>query len=286
MLPSMKAMREIEASSRLFQKDGVVYMTSLMASQRDHPAEVTMVGFILKEDMLITLRHMDSLPFQRLHTLLSEISHSFASGLMVFVTLLEGMIDHLADILEACADDLNQISALTFSASAQEMTSHSPYKQVLMHIGQRGNQVSQINESLFNLERIVTFIPKTEIFLPHTRNQEDKNQPSNRSMMPRFKTLRRDVLSLQEYSVFLSGKLTFLLDATLGFIGIEQNATIKIFSVLAVIFMPPTLIASIYGMNFGFMPELNWPWGYPLAITIMTFSALLTHRYFKRRNWL
>jgi magnesium transporter len=102
----------------------------------------------------------------------------------------------------------------------------------------------------------------------------------------RFRTLSRDILSLSDHASFIANKLTFMLEATLGLINIEQNNIIKIFSVAAVVFLPPTLIASIYGMNFEHMPELRWMLGYPFALLVMVVSAILPYVYFKRRGWL
>jgi magnesium transporter len=102
----------------------------------------------------------------------------------------------------------------------------------------------------------------------------------------RIKTLSRDLGSITDHANFLAGKVNFLLDATLGLINIEQNAIIKIFTVAAVAFLPPTLIASIYGMNFDFMPELKWHYGYLVAIGLMILSAVLPMWYFRRRGWL
>jgi magnesium transporter len=146
---------------------------------------------------------------------------------------------------------------------------------VLEQIGRKGDLTSHIRDSLVTLERLVGF-------LGHVAMQ----RKSGKDLRERLKTLSRDVRSLTDHSSFLSQKITFLLDATLGMINIEQNAIIKIFSVAAVVFLPPTLIASIYGMNFEEMPELDWLFGYPFAIALMILSAILPYLFFKRRGWL
>jgi magnesium transporter len=113
--------------------------------------------------------------------------------------------------------------------------------------------------------------------------RENRHVKENKA---RMKILQRDIVSLTDHASFLSGKIAFLLDAVLGLISIEQNGIFKIFSVAAVVFLPPTLVASIYGMNFAFMPELQWPLGYPLALVLMLVSAVLPFVYFKQKGWL
>lgn len=132
-----------------------------------------------------------------------------------------------------------------------------------------------MRDSLTSLQRVAGF-------LTHAATQTKMGKDTR----ARIKTLARDVLSLADHATFLSQKISFLLDATLGMISIEQNAIIKIFSVAAVIFLPPTLVASIYGMNFELMPELKWAVGYPFAIGLMIVSAILPYLYFRRRGWL
>jgi magnesium transporter len=168
--------------------------------------------------------------------------------------------------------EVDDLSRTIFEHAAGPVSS---FQDVLRRLGRKGDLTSKARESLFGIERLL-------IFFSQSCGRDEKG----RDLRPRVETMIRDVRSLADHSTFLSSKVTFLLDATLGMINIEQNAIIKIFSVVAVVFLPPTLIASIYGMNFDLMPELHWWFGYPLAICLMIGSALAPFLYFKRRGWL
>jgi magnesium transporter len=159
-----------------------------------------------------------------------------------------------------------------FSRSAAQTS--RDFQKILSRLGRAGDLASKVRESLVSLGRLLAFA------IQGTQARGRKTGSA------RLKTIGRDVASLSDYAAFLNNKVGFLLDATLGMINIEQNAIIKIFSVAAVVFLPPTLIASIYGMNFAHMPELGWPLGYPLALALMVVSAILPYLYFKRRGWL
>jgi magnesium transporter len=145
---------------------------------------------------------------------------------------------------------------------------------LLERIGFNGELDSKARESLVSLARLLVFV------------QQSGNIAVNDEHRHRFRSISRDAAALSDHASFLGAKVSFLLEATLGLINLEQNNIIKIFSVAAVMFMPPTLIASIYGMNFRHMPELNWPVGYPLALLLMFGSILGIYIYFKRRGWL
>ena len=145
---------------------------------------------------------------------------------------------------------------------------------MMERIGRNGDLLSKARESLVSLSRLLTFVQQSgSVTLPH----EVRN---------RYRNVSRDAVALSDHASFVSSKVSFLLDATLGLINIEQNAIIKIFSVAAVVFLPPTLVASVYGMNFDYMPELQLAWGYPVAVALMVLSAVLPYLYFKRRGWL
>ena len=147
-------------------------------------------------------------------------------------------------------------------------------REVMRDIGRVGDLTNKVRDSLAGLDRLATYLATLST---GRLNKEQKAL---------LKSLNRDLRSLAEHAGYLSQQTNFLLDATLGVINIEQNAIIKIFSVVAVVFLPPTLIASIYGMNFDFMPELDKSWGYPLALFLMVVSAILPLLYFRRRGWL
>ena len=151
-------------------------------------------------------------------------------------------------------------------------------QQLIENIGEEGDFTSKMRESLVSIGRVVAFM---QAIIDQMR--DTKAMKENRA---RIKILQRDIVSLTDHASFLNGKISFLLDAVLGLISIEQNGIIKIFSVAAVVFLPPTLVASIYGMNFDIMPELNWTYGYPFALGLMVLSAILPFLYFKRKGWL
>jgi magnesium transporter len=208
----------------------------------------------------------------------------------VLAHLLEAVIERLADILERAAHDIDAISRNIFQPAAKPAPAEPPqakgkarrkqprtrdFQVILEDIGRKGELASNIRDSLVTLQRLFTFLA-----------QLAAERKPGKDIQTRIKTLSRDAQALSDHVSFLSQKITFLLDATLGMINIEQNAIIKIFSVAAVVFLPPTLIASIYGMNFEHMPELEWPFGYPFAIGLMILSAVLPYLFFKRRGWL
>ena len=186
--------------------------------------------------------------------------------------MLEAIVDRLADILEHAGRGIDDISRSIFRRDAG---STRDFQTILEQIGRKGDLTSNMRDSLLTLERLVGFLSHASL-----------QRKSAKDVRDRIKTLSRDIRSLLDHASFLSQKITFLLDATLGMINIEQNATIKIFSIAAVIFMPPTVIASIYGMNFKYMPELDWSLGYPAAIALMVISAIMPYAYFKRKGWL
>lgn len=171
--------------------------------------------------------------------------------------------------------EIDFLSRTVFRQPSTAPSKGADYQGVLQKIGRLGELVSNVSDSLVNLERVFVFL-----------SASTAARPSSKEGRLRLKTLGRDTHFLTEHAVSLTQKLNFLLDATLGMISIEQNAIIKIFSVAAVVFLPPTLIASIYGMNFELMPELHWMAGYPFALGLMLASAVASYWFFKSRGWL
>lgn len=184
--------------------------------------------------------------------------------------------DRMADALERVGVEIDAVSRDVFRTKARQAASTASSRDLratLEQIGRNGDLLTKLRESLVSINRLLTYHSTMEV--------ADK-----KAAKARAKTLHRDVIALSDQSTFLSQKINFMLDATLGLINLEQNQIIKIFSVAAVIFLPPTLVASIYGMNFEQMPELKWVFGYPLAIAFMISSAVLPYLRFKRRGWL
>jgi magnesium transporter len=275
-VPTREEMEEIEISSRLYYEDGAAFMTATLPAHTDgDDPQMAPVTFVLAGERLITVRYHEPRAFHTFPTRAEKVAMGCIDGEAVLVALLEAIIDRLADILERAGRDIDRISRSIFQHGGGKPTKSRDFQKVLEEIGRKGDLTSNIHDSLVTLERLIGF-------LGHATGQKK----SSKDIRERVKTLARDARSLADHAAFLSQKITFLLDATLGMIGIEQNAIIKIFSVAAVVFLPPTLVASIYGMNFDYMPELDWLAGYPFALVLMILSAIVPFWYFKRRGWL
>ncbi len=191
------------------------------------------------------------------------------------LTLLEVVVDREADVLERAGAEIDKLSRTVFKQSGQAPGKGQGFREILEEIGRKGDLISKIRDSLATLDRLAGYL-----------NQVLTDRKPDRAFRDRAKTLSRDIRSIADHASFLASKVTFLLDATLGLISIEQSNIIKIFSVVAFVMLPPTLIASVYGMNFEHMPELSWRFGYPIAIALMVLSAILPYLYLKYRGWL
>jgi magnesium transporter len=277
-IPTREEMKEIEASNRLYEEDGALYMTLTVVTRIDtERPETTAITFILAKGRLITLRYVDPLPFRKYIAYAERHASTCASSLVVLAGLLESIVERIADVLERVGSDLDDASAGVFASPGRRRSANrvnSDLRAMMVRIGRNGDLLSKARESLVSLTRLLTFVQQSgSVNLP----QDLRN---------RYRNVSRDAIALSDHASFVSSKVSFLLDATLGLINIEQNSIIKIFSVAAVVFLPPTLIASIYGMNFQHMPELAWEGGYPWALGLMVVSAILPYVYFKRRGWL
>ena len=275
-LPTREDMEEIEQSSRLYAEDGALYMTVMLpaGSESDAP-EVAPVTFVLTPRHLVTIRYHAPKAFEMFLQRATKGASDCNGVETITLSLLEVMVDRLADVLERVGRDIEVISRSIFAKDGARARKGSGWRSVLEEIGRKGDMVSTIRDSLGTLDRLTVFW-----------GQRLRDAPDTRELRARLKDLTSDVRGLEDHSAFMSQKISFLMDATLGLIGIEQNGIIKIFSVASVVFLPPTLIASIYGMNFDLMPELSWPYGYPAALGAMILSAVLPYVYFKRRGWL
>lgn len=273
-IPTQAEMNEIEISSRLYSFNHSTYMTAILPANSDSGDPVMgPVSFVLTPTHLVTIRYHDPRVFTsfppRAHATRLEMDGPNA----VLVALLEAVIDRQADILERAAAEIDQQSRGVFLPVKRGK--NPDYQKVLEKIGQMGNLNSNIRDSLLTLDRLVTYLGQV---LPKHDASPDLRE--------RARTLASDVKSLTDHANFVGSKITFLLDATLGLINIEQNGIFKIFSVMSVIFLPPTLIASTFGMNFVHMPELQWVYGYPYAIGLMVTFVVLPLLYFKYKKWL
>lgn len=277
-IPTRDDMREIEESSRLYREEAAHYLTApLLHSVSMDNAGISPVTFILAHDRLITVRYSNPKAFALFEARVirpgNEIVKAGASGLAVLIGLLESVTDRLADLLEDVASRLEAESDSLFKENPNPMTTPR-FRSAMRLLGKEGSFLSKFGESLSGLDRVAGYLAA------------ETNGAKKRVLADRLQLIEKDLQSLNRHAGFLSTKITFLLDTVVGLVSVEQNAIIKIFSVAAVGFMPPTLVASIYGMNFDFMPELHWPYGYPVALGLMLFSALIPLIYFKFKRWL
>jgi magnesium transporter len=280
-IPTREEMQEIEVSSRLYNENGAEFMTMTAVTQLDTDEPIlTPITFVLKGSTLVTVRYTEPRPFLMFALRVQRANAvTCNTGEQVMLSLMEALIDRIADALERVGSKIDTISREVFRHSEHDngKTSRTrDFQRVIVEIGREGDLVSMVRESLLSMNRVMTY---------HTAVTED-NKRAIKEARTRVRTLQRDITSLTDHSAYLSTKINFLLDATLGLINLEQNQIIKIFSIAAVALMPPTLIASIYGMNFKAMPELQWEFGYPMAIGLMIVAAILPVIYFRRQGWL
>ncbi|ABE38508.1 magnesium transporter CorA family protein [Rhodopseudomonas pseudopalustris] len=276
-VPTREDMQEIEISSRLYIENGARYMTAtLMCGADTTSPRLTPVTFILSGRRLVTVRYDELRPFALVENRLARTPSFGASGESVLLELLDAVIDRCADILERAGADVDDVSRAIFEPEGPARAGHPKrYSDILIAIGRKGDLVSKVRESLVSIGRLVAFL---------TVEGEGLKWPKD--SRTQLKTMQRDVISLTDHASYLSNKTTFVLDAMLGVVNLEQNNIIKLFSVMAVVLMPPTLIASVYGMNFKFMPELEWAHGYTMALGMMLAAAVVPYMFFKWKKWL
>jgi magnesium transporter len=273
-VPTREEMQEIEVSSRLYVENGARYMTATLMCQSETPLpKTTAVTFILAGHRLITVRYDEPRPFAIIRHKLGRNCAPGITGETVLMDLLDAVIDRAADILEKIGMEVDNVSHQIFDPERTRAAQF--YNAVLQTIGRKGDLTSKVRESLVSIGRLVLFL---------ANEAEGMRWPKEQRAL--LKIMQRDVQSLTDHASYLTNNITFLLDAMVGVVTIEQNNIIKIFSVVAVVLMPPTLIASIYGMNFKHMPELEWIHGYPYALVLMVIAAVLPYLFFKWRKWL
>jgi magnesium transporter len=273
-VPTREEMSEIEASNRFYEEKGALYMTATVVSKLDtDQPERTQVTFILTGSKLVTNRYTDPLPFRRFIAYAARHNTMATSGAMVLAGLVEAIVNRIADVLEKVGADVDAISSKIFFRS-YDSSAPLDFRHVLERIGQSGDLVSKASESLVSLTRLLGFA------------QQSGNTQVTQDSRARLRTLSRDVLAMSDHSNFLSNKVQFLLDATLGMVSIDQNNVVKIFSVVTVFFLPPSVIVGFFGMNFERMPWLHEPWGVSASIALMLVSSVAPYLYFKRRRWL
>ncbi len=280
-LPTRNETQEIEISSRLYIKNRTLFMTAtIMIRATDANPATSPLTFVYRPGRLITLRFDDDAPFRTFAARYEQNPETFVSAQRMFLGLFDEIVDRIADILELVAADLNSLSTTIFTGETREPGTIN-YNDLLRRIGQNAARSTNARESLVSLRRVHGFFTETCGNLGAEPVDEH------------WRITGKDIIALADHANFVSSKVTFILDATLGLINSEQNTInsqqntiIKLFSVLAVVLLPPTLVASIYGMNFHHMPELRWAWGYPMALGLMLLSAVGPYLIFKYKRWL
>jgi magnesium transporter len=276
-IPTREEMQEIEDTSRLYHEGDVLFMTiSVIVRFDSAKPEISPVTFILAGDRLVTLRYDEPKSFTTFLAHAERHPSVCATGSAALAGLLEAVVDRIADILEQVGRDIEDVSTAIFDRDARGdgRLSGLDFQDLLRRVGRNQGRTAKVRDSLVSLGRLLSFLA-----LP-------REERHHKTLHGHVDSLTRDVSSLTQHGSSIAGVINFQLDALLGMINVEQNGIIKIFSVAAVALMPPTLIASIYGMNFKAMPELDWSFGYPVALTLMIVSAVLPYLYFKRRGWL
>lgn len=275
-LPTREDLKDIEPSSRLYVEEGGVYMTaSLVWKVETGLPELTDVAFILTGNRLVTIRYAEPKSFVLFTAALHRTGVKYRTGAELMARLLETIADRTAEILEVTVARIDALAADVFVD--QKTAKRRPPRYLedkLIDIAGHQRLVSKSRDSLVSLSRLVSFFRA----LPLIRHDQEAGEL--------LRIVSRDVQSLSEHAAFVSSNITFMLDASLGLINVEQNAIIKIFSIASVVFLPPTLVASVYGMNFQFMPELSWNYGYALALMLMLLSAVIPFLFFRWKGWL
>jgi magnesium transporter len=293
-LPSRDALSEIETSSRLRSRDGVLYMSMPSASlrptgekaavadgdpgydPRDHAAGAP-IGFILSRERLVTVRYTPLKGFDAVARKFEAGGGAPASGIEVFIEICEEIVDRMADGLEHLAEELAALSTDAFSVDdtkgRKPVRSNRLLRIQLRQVGRLGDRLSSVRDSLLGLARVASYA---------TQNTQAWCEAPNKARMA---SVSADIASLNDYEAHLSNKVQFLLDAMVGLISIAQNDIFKVLTIVSIVGIPPTLVASMYGMNFKNMPELSWAWGYPYGLTLIALSAILPVVWFKIRGW-
>ncbi len=277
-VPTREDLSEIETSSRLSREGDTLYLSvpSLVRGEGGD-ARTSPVGFVLAPDRLLTIRFSPLPAFDTYAARCRMGSTKDRTSISLLLGLAETLVERIADVLEREGEELDAVSRRIFRPSEarriRPRRSEAELRALLRNLGRAGDLVSKLRDTLLGLGRLIPFVLANAAWIT----------PDEKS---RFKILRADIASLADHDSHLAGKVQFLLEATLGFIGIEQNNIIRVLTIVSVIGVPPTFFASMWGMNYKGMPELDWAWGYPFALLVIVLSALLPIVWFRIRGWL
>lgn len=275
-IPTRDDLKDIEPSSRLYIEADAVFMTaSLVYRSETEMPDLTDVAFILHGGRLVTIRYAEPRAFVLFKAAMHRIPGGCPNGVAILTRLLETIADRTAEILEQAVGKLDDLSLQVFGDKAVVKRRPPHFLEArLRDVAGHHRLVAKTRDSLASLSRLLTFV----YTVPEVQADKDVRELC--------RSISRDIQTLSEHASFISGNITFLLDASLGLINVEQNAIIKIFSIASVVLLPPTLIASVYGMNFSVMPELQWQFGYPWALAAMVISAVIPFFFFRWKGWL
>ncbi|WP_224797789.1 magnesium/cobalt transporter CorA [Idiomarina abyssalis] len=265
-LPESDEVEEIEASARCFVDQAGIHVHSLFLAQSEGRHTTVSVACILKRNCLLTIREEDLADFRLLRMRAHRGQVEVQSPQDLLVTLMEQKVENHADTLEDLHHQLEKVSYMVLEDKESEL------EDAIGKLARQEDSNGKIRLCLMDTQRDISFL------LRHLKTQPEQSES--------LREIMRDIETLMSHTTFLFDKINFLMDSTQGFINIKQNQIIKIFSIAAVVFLPPTLVASIYGMNFDYMPELKWLLGYPWALGLMVMSGIAPYWYFKRKGWL
>jgi len=275
-LPTPEEMDEIEPSELLYADNGTRYMTArILCQSKTHRPKLANISFILTSKVLVTVRYDDPKPFETFCQHAQRVGLNGADAEAVFVGLIDAIVARAAEVLRLAGDHVDALSESIFQRAVErDRPRTDEYQQTLTTLGREGARVSKARESMVSIELMLRFASSAG-------HEKEKEEPQGH-----IATMLRDIGSLETHTEYLLGKVQFLLDAILGLVNLTQNDIIKILSVIAVVFTPPTFFASMYGMNFKNMPEYDWSLGYPYVLTLMFLSAVLPYLFFRWKKWL
>jgi magnesium transporter len=278
VVPTEAAVSEIESSSRLAAREGVLYLSMPLIRLTDEGPRSVSAGFVLSPERLITVRFAPSQVFDTYAEHMARGPAAPDTGAHVFVGLVEAIVDRQADALEQVSSDLDRISHAIFSMGVKQeggrKTEDAILRRTLGRLGHLGDLISHVRETQVGAARIVPYVETmTAKWLPAELN-------------PRLETLLKDIASVSDFDTHLNDKLQFLLDATLGFINIAQNNVMKVMAIASVVGIPPVLIAGVYGMNFKNIPEYDWAYGYAWGWGLIILTTIIPLAVFRWRKWI
>lgn len=273
-IPTLDDMEEIEISNRLYTDRGTLYMTGVLPGHLPDGQSVAMpVTLILNAHRLVTVRHHAPRPFETFPTRAEHSSIGCSTPERIFLGLVEEIVGRLADISESVSRVLDATAERVLSKTAP---SEQDYLQsALVTIGQQAELMGRVRMGLLSMDRILVYHAGASA--PRSEGQATR---ANRAM------IQRDIQSLEVHADFLTSRIGMTIDATMGMIGLQQNERVRILAVITALFLPPTLIASFYGMNFQIFPTLSWHMGLPMALVAMVVSVGLVLALLKYKNWL